>query len=389
MSASGSPRLQTIQRFAAFVTHLFNGTDRPTAEVVLDFGENYHLIVSALRSNPRYRRYLIGEQLLGDSVDLDLHAERFFAMVMDKPVGTGRDPATSSVVKLLAALLGRSVSPACRELQPVRREAMAMPATPFDPALRHVATALAAAARETDGTAAIALEGPGGAYPVPPAMSLWRTLITAPRHVRRLEAGAGLEALQSRVLEVFRSANRHFYEFLSMGLSPFAWTEAIGVNQAGEIGRLCRRAQQISGEKRYGDIPPAAWQEAWTEKPVPGFATLAQFLDSEIGKTLRGLLKAENVIPIEDTETWLAAEPAAAAMNRDDFAVLAGEAVERGFIEPYERDVLIGLYDGRSIADFTSEPAFAAHFGRQGAKIERSLENLRGRLAAFAAEGRE
>jgi hypothetical protein len=388
MSASGSPRLQTIQRFAAFVTHLFNGTDRPTGEVVLDFGENYHLIVSALRHNQRYRRYLIGEQLLGDEADLELHAERFFTMVVDKPVGTGRDPGTSSVVKLLLALLARSVSPACQELA-AGRAAPASGATPLDPGLRHLAKALGDAASATEGEPAIALAGPQGTFPVPPAMSLWRTLTAAPRHVKRLESGAGLEPLQSRVLEVFRSANRHFYEFLSMGLSPFAWIESIGVNQAGEIGGLCRRAQQVSGEKRYSQIPAAAWEEAWAEKPVPGFPTLARFLDSEIGKTLRGLLKSESLIPIEDTESWLAAEPVPAVMAREDFAALANDAVDRGFIAAYERDVLIGLFDGRALADYAGEPDFVALFGRQGAKIERSLENLRSRLAAFAAESRD
>src|SRR5690606_21188581 len=101
------------------------------------------------------------------------------------------------------------------------------------------------------------------------------------------------------------------------------------------------------------------------------------------------LLKGESLIPIEDTETWLAAEPVPAVMAREDFAALAGEAVDRGFIDAYERDVLIGLYEGRTLAEFSGEPQFVALFGRQGAKIERSLDNLRGRLAAFAAESRE
>jgi hypothetical protein len=402
-SVDGSRR-HTVQKFAAFIAHLFNGSDQDSDIVVLNYGEIYQKLTRLLEVNASYRNDVAGGRYCNADAWGEANAltNFYFDRILDRPLGINRGKKSSVTFDLLVSMLQRCASEAvsCAELKPHLDGDGGGNVTSMDPDVRELISNVGALlARphgdETDATTAYddppTLKLNSHALPLPQTLSMWQAATAAPRRVRQLQKGPEFLGFCSKMINAVETANRPCLELLNVGLCPGDWLDEVPLNQLRAIGRLVRHVlNQSEDEVSLAEASPDMWQLAWDNEPVPRFDTVEAFLASPMAQALTGKTTAmvfENELPEDDLleQDGEDADPESQMLSSpDEFARLLALARGAGVIDEREENVMIALFQGEDLATLSDHPEYASMIGKQQRKVERFITELQEKLLEFA-----
>ncbi len=404
LAQSEGGRRHTVQKFAAFIAHLFNGSDLEDEIVVLNYGEIYQKLTRLLEANPSYRDDVAGGRFCrADAWDeANALTNFYFDRILDRPLGINRGKTSSVTFDLLLAMLQRCASEAVAGAKLERRGDAADDGggnvTSLDPDVRELSASIAALlARPADSDASAAYdEAPtlrlqNHTAALPRTLSMWQAATSAPRRVRQLKQGPEFLGFCSKMINAVETANRPCLELLNVGLCPGDWLDEVPLNQLRAIGRLVRRVlNQSEEEVILAKASPEMWQQAWNQEQVPRFDTLEAFLASPMAQALTGKSTAKvfvNELPDDDIleQDGEDADPESQMLSSpDEFSRLLRLAREANAIDEREEQVMIALFAGEDLATLADHPEYSGMIGKQQRTVERFITELQDRLLNFA-----
>lgn len=400
-AAADRSRRHTVQKFAAFLAHLFNGSDQDEDVVVLNYGDIFQRVTRLLEANPTYHNEVAGARYcMAEGWDeANVLTSFYFDRIIDRPLGINRGKRSSVTFDLLLSMLQRcaseAVAVACLEREESNTAAGGN-VTPFDPDMRELLTnmgALLAHAAPRSGAyddpPVLRLGGQGAE--LPQTLSVWQAATAAPRRIRRLEQGPVFLEFCSRVINAVETANRPSLELLNIGLCPGDWLDEVPLNQLRAIGRLIRRVlNHQEGDVRLAEVAPNVWAQAWAEEPVPKFDSVEDFLASPMAQALTGRATAVVIageLPEDDLleQDGEASDPEQHVLcGAEEFARLLALAREANVIEQREAAFMRALFEGEPLAALAEHPEYKDMIGKQQRKVDRFVAGLQDRLLEFA-----
>lgn len=395
-------RRHTVQKFAAFIAHLFNGSDEDADIIVLNYGDIYQKLTRLLEVKAAYRDDVAGGRYCRAEAWSEANAltNFYFDRILDRPLGINKGKTSSVTFDLLLSMMQRSASEtvACAQLESNGGDGAGSGVTSLDPDVRELMSNLAGLlAQPCDHDLASAYADPPalslGAHAItlPRTLSLWQAATAAPRRVRQLPQGPEFLAFCSKMINAVETANRPCLELLNVGLCPGDWLDEVPLNQLRAIGRLVRHVLNQSDEEvSLAQATEAMWQAAWTAEPVPRFDTVEDFLASPMAQALTGKTTANvfvSELPDDDIleQDGAPADPEAQMLSgADEFIRLLSVARKANVIEEREEQVMLALYRGEDLATLSEHPEYSVMIGKQQRKVERFIEELQERLLEFA-----
>lgn len=387
-----SRRRTHVQLFAARLAHILNASDAPASRVLLNYGLVYDEVIKLLARQPQIRDDVVGLPQFPEPGDPDEAAEVYFERVVNRPLGIQPGKTSSAVFDLLAALLRRGASNAAGTAEIVVGRTGGPAADggePLDRWMRHIQAEIAKRHGRQPGPEDAVDAQPYlriGAVVIglPVRLSIWDSILVSPPLIAPIRDRERFLSFCARVINAVETANRHYFELLNLGLYPPDWLDEVSVNQARAVGRLCRRAQAISGKPRYSDIPVADWRAAWEDEKVPRCASVEAFLESVLGRALTGPAPGR----VAAVDGGMLADTAwsedAEILDAAAFARMLDRCRENGVIDAYETGLMERLFEGETIETLRADPEFQRRVGKQGAKIDRFIAELTARLVDFA-----
>ena len=394
-------RRHTVQKFAAFVAHLFNGSDEDGGTVVLNYGDIYYKLTGLLETNASYRDDIAGGRHCRGEAWSEANAltNFYFDRILDRPLGINRGKASSVTFDLLLTMVQRCASQAVAGAQLGKHGGdSGNIATPLDPDLRELLSnigGLLAQPRNPDLNVAYdeppTLSLGAQAVALPRTLSLWQAATAAPRRVRQLPQGPEFLAFCSKMINALETANRPCLELLNVGLCPGDWLDEVPLNQLRAIGRLVRHVLNQSDEEvTLAHAGDDMWRAAWAAEPVPRFDGVEAFLASPMAQALTGKTAANvfvGELPEDDIleQDGAPIDPEAQMLSSaDEFTALLSVARKANVIEAREERVMLALYEGQDLATLADHPEYSGMIGKQQRKVERFITELQERLLDFA-----
>ncbi len=394
-------RRHTVQKFAAFVAHLFNGSDEDGEIVVLNYGDIYQKLTRLLEVNVSYRDDVAGGRYCRGEAWTEANAltNFYFDRILDRPLGINKGKASSVTFDLLLSMIQRCASEAVAGARLERqRDTSGTAVTSLDPDVRELMSNVGGLLAGTHNPELKAShdEPPTmvlGAHAValPRTLSLWQAATAAPRRVRQLPQGPEFLAFCSKMINAVETANRPCLELLNVGLCPGDWLDEVPLNQLRAIGRLVRHVlNQSEQEVALAQASDDMWQAAWNAEPVPRFDSVGDFLASPMAQALTGRTTANvfvSDLPEDDVleQDGEPSDPEAQMLSSaDEFTRLLSVAREANVIEEREEQVMLALYRGEDLATLSDHPEYSSMIGKQQRKVERFITDLQERLLDFS-----
>ena len=396
-------RRHTVQKFAAFIAHLFNGSDRNDDILVLNYGEIYQKLTRLLEVNAAYRDDVAGGRFCSTETWSEANAltNFYFDRILDRPLGINRGKTSSVTFDLLLAMLQRCASDAVADarLEPPRGgDTNGGNVTSLDPDVRELISNVGSLlAQPPDPGLAAAYDVPPtlmmSAYslPLPQTLSVWQAATAAPRRVKQLKQGPEFLRFCSKMINAVETANRPCLELLNIGLCPGDWLDEVPLNQLRAIGRLVRRVLNHSDDKvTLADISDDIWRAAWDEEKVPRFDTVEAFLASPVAQALTGRATSMVItgeLPSDDVLEHSGGEPSPeddVISGAEEFARMLALARDANVIDESEQKIMLALYQGETLTTLADHPEYSGMIGKQQRKVERFISELQERLLDFA-----
>jgi hypothetical protein len=370
-------------RFAAYLAHSLTSEERPTFSV--DAGLLYVSVLDALVR--RYRLSLLSHAGFAARMTAEEAAEKYFDVTLARALWLSNRVEVSLAHRILLVMCRRGIHALWKNVELARDEIAPTPGGAMRPLmavcdLEHVTRALARLPRQmSSGNPANAIrqrKGPlwlvigPSRFEVPEEMSIWSGICAGPQQIRSLAAGEEFNQFCGVLIDALRTAHRPFQELVGLGrgLCPFDWLDALSVNQ---VRGLRRFLQGLAGPDTI-----EVWSAAWDRAPVPGFKTIHDLWNSEIGRALRsrdGGFRDVPIDTIEDTEL-----PAPDVLSELEFAQRLKALREADAIEEVEHFILLRLYCGESLSDLAAHDEVAALLARRGLKFPALLSDLQERI---------
>ncbi len=378
-------------RFAAFLAHRLNAGDGDVVD--LHVGQLYDDITGALAR--QYAAPLLTHALFAWRMDVEEVAQRYFAAVLDRGFWLVGAAEVTVAHRLYLALVRRGIGPGWSQAAYARlaetelRDSGAEAAGPLASLTRRLARLPqaidqgnpAASRRAREG--ALVLRIGNLAIVVPEQISIWGSAEAAPLRLAKLPSGEAFNAFCAILIDALRTAHRPYQEFLALGngLCPFDWMDVLGVNQVRGLRRFLE-ALAAHGPDGRGSI--VAWRAAWETAPVPGIDDADALWRTEIGHALRsGPPRASDVdldlLPAQDPEPATLLDRTQSLRH---FDMLLGH----GVIGAVERDLLVRLFDGESLAELGRAPEIRSLLNERRVSLSKLLGDLQERIVAATRE---
>lgn len=212
--------------------------------------------------------------------------------------------------------------------------------------------------------------------PVPEEMSTWDAISCAPAALTPLAAGEPFNRFCGVMIDCVRTAHRPFQELLGLGrgLCPFDWTDVITIQQA----RALRKFLEVLDEHGGADAS-SSWPIAWERAPVPGFKTVQNLRESDIGLALRHALIDPAPPPdLEQESDEL--DHAGEFLGEEEFLHQLELLQSDGVINATEGQVLARLHRGARLAELAALPEIRTELRRRRVGQDAWLADLQRRI---------
>jgi len=340
----------TVAYFAGHLANVVNGNDcLDEAEdiVVVKPFQLFERVRRLLISNRRYSEGLVGVWAYPPPDGVEEAADFYFDCVLDRPIAQRRGEPNSA--DNLAALVASRAA------------------------------------------------GPRPAAPSGGPLSTWKALTGGALRLRRFRQRNELFEFSNRILKCLDAANRPYAETLRLGLCPKEWLvgeAAVGVNTLKSANAFLKALKsEMRGE--LGRRPTRHELEAaFASAPIPGCKNAQDFASGVFGAAVLTRLAGEDrttLVSFDAIEATKSAELAAAAdeplMNAEEAAPFLDGAVEAGAIAPAERDLLVAIIGGQSLAAALGTDLFLRRRLKNDfdGDLTAYLEDLSSRTARFVS----
>jgi hypothetical protein len=378
-------------RLAAFMAHCLNSEDLPL--VYINPGALYARLTEAIAA--RYAEPLLHHPGYAWRLSAEEAAARYFDHSLARRLMLSGKVELSVAHRLFEAMCRRGAAPEWRDAS-LQREwrAAADNVVPlskqggFDQCARALArlpdTLSAGSASRTISarSGAVSLRAGNLSAPVPEEMSTWDAITCGPDVLSPLAPGEPFNRFCGLMIDCVRTAHRLFQELLGLGrgLCPFDWIDVLTIQQARALRKFMKLLDDSGG---IGS--ESSWAIAWRQAPVPGFKTVENLRESEIGLALRHALRggAAPSSTEEDAEESGDAEDSADAAEflseeefRHQLELLQGD----GVISATESRVLVQLHRGARFAELAAHSEVRGELRRRGLGQAAWLADLQGRI---------
>jgi hypothetical protein len=223
---------------------------------------------------------------------------------------------------------------------------------------------------------------------VPEELSVWQAITSAPLKLRQLAEGPEFNAFCSVMIKAVEAANAPYGAYITIGLSPYDWADEIGVNTAKKLSTFLKAVREqgdgdVDGPDGRGRGDLAAWQRAWTERPVPGFENADELWQSELGRALRFPRVAQRAGEFNDADRATELPADVEFQEGTEFAARLTACRAAGVIDDQEEWLLGQLYNGTGLSDLAAAPQMRGRLGGKSA-IKDYVKTLEHRLVTFA-----
>jgi hypothetical protein len=221
---------------------------------------------------------------------------------------------------------------------------------------------------------------------VPEELSVWQAITCAPLKLTRLAEGPEFNAFCSVMIKAVEAANAPYGAYITIGLSPYDWADEIGVNTAKKLSTFLKAVRDLGPETAEigyrGDL--AAWQQAWAERPVPGFETADELWHSELGRALRFPRVAQRADELDEADHATELPADVEFQEGAEFVARLAACRVAGVIDEQDQWLLGQLYEGVDLNDLAAAPQLRGRLrGKSGLKDY--VKTLEHRLVAFAS----
>jgi hypothetical protein len=210
-------------------------------------------------------------------------------------------------------------------------------------------------------------------------LSIWNAIKAAPRRLSRVE-GAEFDAFCSLLIKALEVANAHWGTLVGLGLSPVEWSEVVSLNTAKKLSAFVRSAGDIESGPNL-----AAWERAWQQRPVPGFASASELWSSPLGFSLRSKALSSAFQPVlGDTDVANDAhvddQTPEGVVDRANFQAVLATLAKAGVLDRFDVWLLKHLEAGKKISQLTKSPRVLVKFGARNipdSYVEDLLQRIR------------
>jgi hypothetical protein len=364
-----------VQKFAAHVAHLLNTGDRA---VNLNPGELYRKLLRTLsggsegraEGNP-YVDTLVALHLLGPDMSADQAAMAYFERVLNRPLYLARRGHHHKGHEVLLALCRRALDGRWQTAQLVRSSTP----VPEGDSLEDIGVRLrevlnhhkgrispgnpAASTRAEFGPLYLKLSS--GGVEVAEELSLWEAICCAPR-VLRVLSPPEFDGFCSLMIKVLETANAHYGALVTLRLSPLDWAEELSLNTAKKVSAFLSEVRDVALRRQVAAETVEVWQEVWSLRQIPGFASARAFWSSPVGRTLRlsgAFSKHSQMDRGEDEEGEGEAE-----LDRSAIPAMVQRYVRQGALDAYDAWLLQQLTKNKTLLQLARSPRTLLKFGR-------------------------